>query len=674
MERNSSPTCWALLIGIDCYPDDDETSSLEGCVSDIEQLQQHLEGRENVHTTVLKASINHKVKSKKPYEDESQWPTLQNICSNVSAIINKATTGDLVHIHFSGHGVRRKTQSEDFGDDENGDLALVLYDPVSNVSYLQGLKLARMLEEMVAKGLKPVLVLDCCYSGAVLRDGRDQNGKIREAIYNPEIDRQSRSSDFLNRNTTFGAPARDATACPNWFLNPNGYAILTACGPNEVSRELKFSDGRKGGPLSYFLLRALNSMQRRSTIISIKSLHDYLSVQFHAGLVMQTPRRYGNQNTCLFSHLELRHDPLETRVRRQGTELILEAGQVHGVAEDDEYRLQAPWNDHLRDTAPVIYRAKTVNALSSVLEAVNVDTDIASIDTAWRAVPCTHLSKRHISVKLSSRLQHDQWQETIAASKFLTLSEDLHVDSPPLSGVHVDIKDGEKYQILDERGCEIPGLPTISVGSSSAISNVITTLDHVAKFKYIERLENRVPSREFEQSIRLRLSDSKGHFVDSMGSLHVSHKENVKLQCLNLSKKPAYLSVFNLTPLWQIKNILLEKHGDYTDLSPFNKGTSKSLADAKPLKITMSIPEILQHQGTCDDVIKVFITSSPVSLSSLCLPALSLSDQVLRSVIRSNERSLITLLEYLSPTTRGRGNIIADDCWLTRNFVIHVSK
>ena len=159
-----------------------------------------------------------------------------------------------------------------------------------------------------------------------------------------------------------------------------------------------------------------------------------------------------------------------------------------------------------------------------------------------------------------------------------------------------------------------------------------------------------------------------------MGSLHVSHKENVKLQCLNLSKKPAYLSVFNLTPLWGIKNILLEKHGDYMDLSPFNKGASKSLADAKPLKITMSIPEILQHQGTCDDVIKVFIASSPVSLSSLCLPALSLSDQVLGSVTRSKERSLITLLEYLSPTTRGRGNAIADDCWLTRNFVIHVSK
>lgn len=32
----------------------------------------------------------------------------------------KASPGDEVHIHFSGHGARRKTRSEDFGDHEKG--------------------------------------------------------------------------------------------------------------------------------------------------------------------------------------------------------------------------------------------------------------------------------------------------------------------------------------------------------------------------------------------------------------------------------------------------------------------------------------------------------------------------------------------------------------------------
>ncbi len=132
MESHSSPACWALLIGINYYPDDRETSPLEGCARDVEQLQQHLQGRDKIHTILLKASIGNEVDSEKPCEDEAQWPTLHNVRSSISMIISRASMGDLVHIHFSGHGVRRKTKTEDFGDHENGDLALVLYDPISN--------------------------------------------------------------------------------------------------------------------------------------------------------------------------------------------------------------------------------------------------------------------------------------------------------------------------------------------------------------------------------------------------------------------------------------------------------------------------------------------------------------------------------------------------------------
>lgn len=242
------------------------------------------------------------------------------------------------------------------------------------------------------------------------------------------------------------------------------------------------------------------------------------------------------------------------------------------------------------------------------------------------------------------------------------------------SGVCIDIKDESEYQILDERICEIPGLPTISMASPSAISNTVNVLDHVARFKYIERLENPVPNLGFEQSIKMQLADSKGHAVDSMGSLHVSHGENVELRCLNLSKKPAYLSVFNLTPLWRIENILMKKYGDYKDLSPAESGPTQRVVSTKPLKITMKISEVLEHLGECDDVIRVFVVSRPVSLSSLRLPTLSSSERMIEPATRSSEQSLMKLLEYLSPTTRGSGNTMTDECWLTRNFVIHVSK
>lgn len=673
MDSHSSPACWALLIGINYYPDDGETSPLEGCTRDVERLHQNLEGRDRIHTMLLKASNGNEGGSNKPCEDESQWPTLHNVRSSISMIISQASAGDLVHIHFSGHGVRRKTKSENFGDHESGDLALVLYDPISNVRYLQGLELACMLEEMVNKGLKPVLVLDCCYSGSVLRDERDRNGEVREAIFNAEIDRQSSSPDLPTKKLTFTAPKRDAVAHLDWLLNPDGYAIITACGPDELSRELKFDDGSKVGPLSYFLLLALQSMQRRKASISFKSIHDYVSVQFHAGLIKQTPRRYGNQNACLFSHLDIEYNPLETRVRWQGSELILEAGQIHAVAENDEYRMQAPWKDDQHSTAPIICGVKTVNAFTSVLEAIDVDTDISVIQTAWRAIPCTHLPNRYISVELSSQLQHDKWQEIIAVSNFLKTSVGLQKTSSPLTGVYIEITDENEYQILDKSMCKVRSLPTRPMRSPSAISDMVNILDHIAKFKYIEKIENRVPNPEFEQHIKIELTDPKGHATCSTGNLHVNHGENVELRCLNLSHKPAYLSVLDLTPLWGIENILRKKYGDCKDLPPI-RSTSIHVADTRPLKVRMTIPKVLEHMSQCSDVIKVFVTSRPVSLSSLCLPALASSDQVIEPATRSSEPSLMKLLEYLSATTRGSRNTMTDEDWLTRNFVIHVSK
>jgi hypothetical protein len=365
---------------------------------------------------------------------------------------------------------------------------------------------------------------------------------------------------------------------------------------------------------------------------------------------------------------------METRVLWEHNELILEAGQAHGVAKNDEYRLQAPWGEHPETTEPIIFKVKTVYALSSALEAVDANTNILMIKTAWRAIPCTHLSKRQVSVRLSSRLQHDQWQKIIAASSFLKPSVGLVDISSPLSGVFIDIKDGTDYQILDERMCRIPGLPTVSIASSSAISDTVSVLDHVAKFKYVESLDNRVPDPDFERSIRIQLANSVGNVAEDMGVLDVTHGETVLLRCLNLSKEPAYLSIFNLSPLWRIENLLMPKYGDFKDLSPSREGFTQSIADIRPLKIKMTVPDELDAHGKCGDVIKVFVTSRPVSLSSLRLPGISLNNRQLEPSIRSGGRSMMELLERLSPTTRGPSNTIVDERWLTRNFVIHVSK
>ena len=672
MEVARTPICWALLIGINLYPDDVETKPLDGCVRDVEGIEHHFRDEPSINIIVLKASTDNKRDPTKPSEPEDQWPTLDNVRSHVSKIISKAAPGDLVHIHFSGHGVRRKTQSEDFGDHENGDLALALYDPISGVSYLQGLELAERLKDMVDKALQPVLVLDCCNSGSVLREDHGR-GKVREAVYNAEIDRRStRTGRLKNKPETFTAERRDAEALPNWLLNPDGYAIITACGPGELSREVEHN-GYKNGPLTHVLLPAFHWMSLRHSTITLQSIHDYVSVQFHAGLVTQSPRRYGNPNTCLLSSLKLRHDTMEKRVFWRNNELILEDGEIGAVAENDEYRLQPTWRDHSEAIEPLVFKVKTVYAYQSIVEAVDLNVDVGSIKTAWRAVPCTHLSRRAIAVEVSPRLQRDQWQEAIAMSRFLKQMNATEDISTPLLGVFIDIKDTE-YQILDERRCEIPGLPTVPTSSPSAIKDTISLLDHLAKFKYIEGLDNRVPDLDFESTIQTQIVTSRGQVAKDRGVLQIMHGDVVSLRCFNLSEKPAYLTVFNLTPLLKVHNVLRKKYGGFKDVQQFGRGGAMSIADVKPLNIAVRVPDELDALGECDDVIKIFVTSRPVSLASLELAAILSSVGQPESTLRGGAASLIEAIGILSPPSRGSGSAFAGGSWLTRNFVIRVSK
>lgn len=709
MEDDSQLSVWALLIGINFYPGDDATKPLAGCVRDVEQLQQRLDGHKDIHTWVLRGSAEHgdskSLSKMRPADDEQYWPTLDNVRSRISTILSKANPGDMVFIHFSGHGVRRKTRSEDFGDHENGDLALVLYDPVSGVRYLQGLELAVMLKQMVdGKGLKPVLVLDCCHSGAVLRHGllddqdhNPQQGAIREAVYDPEIDRQS-SYPSLPReelpNFFKALYQRDASPEISSFLDPATYAILTACGPNEVSHELTLLDGSKSGPLSYFLLFGLTAIRRNNIPITLKSIHDYISVHFHAGLVKQTPRRFGNEKMVLFSRWEEGNDLLETRVwwEKESSQLVLEAGQMHGVAENDRYHLQGPWskNDKSRESIDeaIILQVSRVYALTATLEAIDKETDLSMVKTAWIATPCTHLSQRRLHVRLSPQLHRlDRWQQIIAKSPFLTSSTKLQGNEAlplPLTSLFIDVKDEREYLILDERKRAIANLPSIPITRSSADIVVVEMLDHVAKFKYIERLENRLPNVNFERSIRVQLVHSAtGRAVDDMGGvLEVADGDKVLLRCANFSDKPAYFGVFNLTPTWRIKNLLMEKHGDSMDLQPLG-GREKStnptytLECVKPLKIRMTVPKELKAEGRSEDVLKIFITQRRVSLSSLCLAAIKSTNNRQFSEQGTVDAmiDLLEVLEHSSPTTRGvtrDGGV--DDNWLVRNFVIRVSR
>ncbi|KAK4170900.1 caspase domain-containing protein [Triangularia setosa] len=667
-EAGNVPTHWAVLIGIDFYVQD---RHLQGSVRDVETVKQYLEaGTTPVDIAILTAKAPSCPSSPRPVEEPALWPTYNNIIAKLKRVLEKAKRGDFVYIHYSGHGTRRKDERSTH---PAGNLAFVVFeDNKHGKSYLIGKVLASCLRRMVEKGLLVTLVLDCCYSGSVLRVGRVQGADIRSVDYNPAVETASvQDPDPFSSDGTL----RDAQMpLEKWLINPDGYTILAACGPHEKAWELKTEEGERRGALSYFLVEALSALRKAGVELTHQSLYQHLRTRFHASWPQQTPMRYGDKNFSFFGRLGIAPITGFTPVyRADDGRLCLSAGEAHGVHKGDKYAVY-PF-DAPEDVASsisrtsVLVKVETVRCLISDLvgaeEVASAASAVNQIETGWKAKPVAHLSPRKTSVRLSASVSsHLPWKEAEKQQHLLHLcTQDEDMESCIF---HVALNKHKEYEIQDGSLERIVSLPTIPLDMPGASGRVMDVLQHLAAFKFFEGVENRTPNASFEDSFSLLPI----HGAGASGVFDVRHGDEWGFRVENLGDQPLYLAIFNFKPLWQITNLVSQAGGgDCLVLQP--KG--KDGTDKKEIPLTMHVPEPLQRQGgkRCEDIVKVFITSKQTSFPSMVLPDLSFYAESPHRAARRNDDQLLKFL--LELTTPFRGQEHAQGDWASRNFIIYTT-
>ncbi|KAA6413074.1 MAG: hypothetical protein FRX48_02818 [Lasallia pustulata] len=665
---------WAVLIGINFYMT--PSKSLKGCVRDVRIIEQYLKSTETpVHIDVLTASTPSDTKSCHPTEKPGLWPTYENVTSSLKRITDESKPGDFVYIHYSGHGTRKQSTCSEHSNKDTGDLALVLFHPDGS-RYLYGLELACQLKEMVNKGLLVTLVLDCCFSGSVVRHGHRENTGIRTIPYDAATD----AAYSQESRTTIGHQVgfdtlRDAHKLPDWLVNPDGYIVIAACGPHETAQELSLDENIRAGALSYFLVRALTSLGR-GTQIPIQSLYQHLRIKFHAHWPRQTPMRYGNKKLFFFGKLRLEVGTAFISVFRRQVDnvLCLGAGLAHGVEKDDEYVIY-PFNrsedvSNSTNQAPAKVRVDTVRGLTSDLVETDPTSTTIEVKTGSTARPLTHLRHQKISVQLMASIGDEaQWMATAKRARFLDLStEDTEGQS---SLFNIGRNERNDYIILDESYHKIFNLPTMLHNRKGALDHVVNILEHLATFKYVEGMENRIPKVSFEESFTIYLRDAVGNELEAGGFLDINHGGKMGLTLQNLGEKPLYLAVFDLGPSWQIEDLLSESgDGDFMVVPP--KNDEKAHTGKIEISLQMTVPESFRNQDRhqCEDIIKFFITSKSTSFTPLLLPKLSTSTGYLDRPIRGDHNQLSRFLSGLNTSFRGAEDGTSDEEWTTRNFVV----
>ncbi|KAL2156763.1 hypothetical protein VTH82DRAFT_1509 [Thermothelomyces myriococcoides] len=410
-------THYALLIGISAYP----SIPLRGCVRDVQHIEAHLKSvlGDAVETHLITAGQPDEQAELDASNSRAAWPSRDNVVSAFSEITARAKAGDFVYVHFSGHGTR-KPPSGEFSNASTGDLALaLLYEDESTITetYLWGFELAGLLKAMVDRKLVVTLALDCCFSGSVYRsDGIKDNEAIRFLPYDEAIAVRD-GGEILFPGTTTNYPAsRDVYSLLNWFIDPDRYAILAACGPHEIAKNPKIN-GQHHGLFSYFLLEAIKSLGLSASHIEI--YHYLLSNMRVSGVRRQSPWRAGNSSQAFFGHARqdrrIAAAGLVPVVRVQDGTLELQAGDAHGACDGDEFILHdfssagivPPPSQAEQST---VYRITRTRALTSDLEPQ--DPSVAAVplgNEGGRNGLRPYEVARFASWTLATKISHLRW-------------------------------------------------------------------------------------------------------------------------------------------------------------------------------------------------------------------------------------------------------------------------
>ncbi|HEY0173821.1 MAG TPA: caspase family protein [Pyrinomonadaceae bacterium] len=310
----AEPRRLALLVGISNYqrrgaPDEWGHLNTE---LDLELLQQVL-----VDKFKFAAADITVLRDKKATRDA--------ILSEMRNLVARAGRGDVVFLHYSGHG---DTIPDDNGDEVDGrDESLVPFDYVSKKDHSKNIRddeVGKILDELKKKGPASVTVsLDSCYSGTATRGdyaGRGGSGDFAKP------DDES-PSGLMDKNASF----------------PSSYVFLAASSPRQTAKETDYDGKQRIGVYTLALVKALNEATPRTTY---RDLFERINDIVTSKRGDQNPQLEGQPDGLVFDGTAVRQERYAqvkpAAAGKKNDKAILRTGRLLGATAKSRYALYGP--------------------------------------------------------------------------------------------------------------------------------------------------------------------------------------------------------------------------------------------------------------------------------------------------------------------------------------------
>ena len=298
-------TLRALLIGIDEYKAPD-VPDLRGCENDVELMRATLLDKFNVLPENVKMLKN-------------EQATRQGIILAIQRhLIEKTQTGDIVILHYSGHGSQMVDSSKD--EIDGYDESLVAHDSrTEGVFDISDDEISGLLNQLTEKTKNVTFIFDSCHSGSAARGGNTV--RMIKADTRP-----------LPPAESFAANTRGTGEGETDFRqNGSDYVLISGCRATELSNEAMFA-GRRHGVMTWFLVQALRAANNHSTY---KSVMDEVRAEATARYASQHPQLEGpGINLAVFGTDRITTRPSVLVESVDGRRVKIGGGKIYGLSVD----------------------------------------------------------------------------------------------------------------------------------------------------------------------------------------------------------------------------------------------------------------------------------------------------------------------------------------------------
>ena len=682
-EHSEGPSKWAILVGIDHYinpPNDSRPyiPPLRGCVEDCNAMEAYFKD-------FLRLDTEHICKLTAPApppEDQSQWPTKQNIMKAMQSVYDdKASPGDLVYIHFSGHGARVRESGVgyvlvpmDFKEMENC------------TSYLTAAEIKGQLRQMLDKKLVITVVLDCCHSGGFGRGGEASEGvdglnlTVRglDDITNIVWASQDTNSDVheaadaLQLHNPDDNDDRGMSTLSHWLTTSEEYTVMAACRELERAYELKFEDGKYRGVLTHCILSILTNTE--ALVHGLSGL-SYWRLQWNVGeAVRQVLGGFHQQNIWItggtdlaffgVSQLELSNGPVVIELEKPvGIEkkVWLNAMTHLGARVGAKFAIYPltvtqPLGQKQPSEPVALCEVRSVDngRAEAVLTKIN-ESDRKQIVEGCPAVPQDESGEKLVQLvkqatgPASETEVVDLEAVRLAWNNFKPKYARLVSDDwsgPTWLQVTVN-EENQEYQILDKEKAviSVPG-PALDALNETAPAALVRRVMHLAKFQSVREMTTHSQSENFtkveilgkippndqkgSQDIqKYRPSDTLPPYIQQCHQYDGSSAGNpveyyqgdiLALSITNVSNKVLHV------------NLMCLEMSNYSIMAVHPEGTvAKPIAqDILEPGFRLQIP--IKHRPPagasevpkegCEEIIKVFAATRPIDFVVLLLPSI----------------------------------------------------